>query len=171
MLPRRSQFISRMALAAVALSTIAFGGLATQAFAYDETSAASINVDKSHVILRGYDAVAYHTQGKAVKGVAEFKATHNGATYQFSSAANRDAFLATPAKFEPAYGGFCAMGVALGMKLDGDPEIFKVADGKLYVNVHADAAKVFNADLAANVAKAEANWPDIKDKTPASLKK
>lgn len=159
--------LRRAALAA--LLGVATFGLAAPSFAYNEASTSSINIDKDNLILRGYDAVAYHTQGKALKGTTEFSAMHNGATYHFASAANRDAFKANPAKYEPAYGGFCAMGVALEKKLDGDPELFKVVDGKLYLNVNADVVKVWSKDIPGNIGKAEMNWPAIKDKTPASL--
>lgn len=157
--------------AAVALTAVglALTALPTTGFAYDEASTSAVNVDRSNLILRGYDAVAYHTQNQAVKGSAEFTASHNGATYHFASAANRDAFLAAPATYEPAYGGFCAMGVALEKKLDGDPELFKVVDGRLYLNVNADVVKVWNKNIPGNIAKAETNWPEIKDKAPADI--
>lgn len=159
----------RSAFAALATLSLALAAVPNAAFAYDASSASAINVDQGNLILRGYDAVAYHTQGQAVKGKGEFTATFNGATYHFATTANRDAFKMNPAKYEPAYGGFCAMGVALEKKLDGDPELFKVVDGKLYLNVNADVVKVWNKDVQGNIAKAETNWPGIKDKTPASL--
>lgn len=103
------------------------------------------------------------------QGSAEFTAEHDGAIYHFASAANRDTFLADPAKYAPAYGGFCAMGAALNKKLDGDPAIWKIVDSGLYLNVHLDAAKRWREDVAGNISKAEENWPKIKDKTPDSL--
>ena len=116
--------------AAFALAvTLSAGTLLAQA------GSSPINVDDNGVILHGYDAVAYQTAHQPVKGSPAFTAAHDGAIYQFTSAANRDAFKAAPAKYAPAYGGYCAMGVAVGKKLDGDPAAFTVANGRLYLNV------------------------------------
>ena len=92
-----------------------------------------------------------------------------GATYYFSSAANQKAFAANPAHYAPQFGGFCAMGAALGKKLDVDPSQYVVHNDKLYLNVNADVFKMFNQDLDGNIKKADSNWPSIKDKAPYTL--
>ncbi len=144
------------------------GFSATAAFAYDQASTAAINVNAG-VILHGHDAVAYHTENRPVKGSAAFSARHDGATYHFASAANRDTFLADPARYAPAYGGFCAMGAALGKKLDVDPTQFKVVDGRLYLNLNADVFKSWSKDIPAHIGKADKNWAGIKGKAPNKL--
>jgi len=144
------------------------GFAATPAFAYDETSPAAINVDAG-VILHGHDAVAYQTEDRPVKGSAAFSTTHEGATYHFASAANRDTFLADPVRYAPAYGGFCAMGAALEKKLDIDPTQFKVVEGRLYLNVNADVFNAWEKDMPTNIKNADQNWPSIKDKAPNTL--
>ena len=89
---------------------------------------ASANVatgtDANDVILAGYDTVAYHTEGRPVKGEADITALYNGAIYRFASKGNRKLFVANPAKYAPAYGGFCAYGAALGKKFLVDGEAF-----------------------------------------------
>lgn len=145
------------------------GTAASTAHAYDTASVASINVEAGTVILHGYDPVAYFTVGQPTVGSDQFTATHGGATYRFASEANLKAFQAKPEMYVPQYGGFCAMGAALGKKLDVDPTQFKVVDGKLYLNVNADVFKKWSEDTAGNIAKANANWPAIKDKAPSSL--
>jgi len=62
--------------------------------------------------IRGHDPVAYFTEGRPVRGSAEHVAEWNGATWQFASAQNRDAFLADPEAYAPQFGGFCAWAVA-----------------------------------------------------------
>jgi len=121
------------------------------------------------VILHGYDPVAYFTVGKPTQGSATFTAKHGGATYRFASEANLKAFQAKPEMYVPQFGGFCAMGAALGKKLDVDPAQFKIVDGKLYLNVNADVFKKWAENIASNIASANANWPAIKDKAPSSL--
>ena len=153
-------------------SVLAWGVIAVTsapaAYAYDENSTASINVERG-VALKGHDPVAYFTQGKATPGSARYVATHAGATYQFASVANQQAFLANPAKYAPQYGGFCAMGAALGKKLDVDPTVFKVVDGKLYLNVNADVFQKWSEDVPGHIKTANQNWPAIADQAPSAL--
>jgi len=138
-------------------------------YAYDETSTGSINVDGQNIILRGYDPVAYFTEQKPTLGDKKFSTTFGGAVYLFASAENQKAFEANPAKFAPQFGGYCAMGAALGKKLDGDPEVWKVVDGKLYLNVSSDAMVKWSEDIPGNLEKANENWPLIKDKAAQDL--
>jgi YHS domain-containing protein len=167
--PSRVFARSAAVLAVSALvATLNFGS-ATVAEAYDVNSPASINVDAKGVILRGFDATSYSADSKPVAGSSEYSAAAGGATYLFSSAAARDAFAANPEKYEPAFGGFCVVGAALNKKLDGDPEIFRILDGKLYLFVSQEAVEVWDKDPAGTLAKANANWPGISDKTPSSL--
>lgn len=144
-------------------------GGASSALAYDITSMAEINVTSANVALQSHDPVAYFTVGKPVLGQESLSAEHEGAVYRFSSEENLAAFKADPAKYAPLHGGFCQQGAAGGRKLDGDPNIFRVADGKLAVYSYPAALKGFLKDPAGNAAKAEANWATIKDKTPKEL--
>lgn len=77
-------------------------------FAVTAHAAGENNVDSSGLALKGYDPVAYFSEKKPVQGKPEFTTQHEGATYRFASAANRDAFAAAPAKYSPQYGGYCA---------------------------------------------------------------
>lgn len=138
----------------------------TAALAFNENSPADVNVDDKGLALRGYDAVAYQTQNKAVPGSPNFTAKYGDATFQFSSAANRDQFLANPARYAPAFGGFCAMGIAMGRKLDGDPQLFRVVDNRLYLNVNPAVQTRWAQDIPGNVKNAEGNWSGLKGKTP-----
>jgi YHS domain-containing protein len=113
--------------------------------------------------------VAYFTDGQPTKGLAVFTATHDGATYWFASAAHRDAFAKEPGKYVPAFGGYCAMGVVFNKKIDVDPTLWRIVDGKLYVNVSPGAAKRWNEDVPGNIGKGNANWTQIKAKPPSAL--
>ncbi|HVE50475.1 MAG TPA: YHS domain-containing (seleno)protein [Casimicrobiaceae bacterium] len=121
--------------------------------------------EKDGVALRGYDPVAYFTQGKPVKGVAEHKADYKGSTFHFASRANRDAFTADPAKYAPQYGGFCAYGVASGYKASIDPDSFTVVNDKLYLNYNRDVQKQWSRDVPGYVVKADKNWPQTSSHT------
>lgn len=152
----------RMALTVVA---VAVGAMSVGAHA---AARVDLNQNDQGVMLHGYDPVAYFTTGAATQGSPELRADFDGATYQFASAANRDVFLTQPAKYAPAYGGFCAMGATLEKKLDGDPQVWRIVDGQLYLNVNADVQKRWSEDVPGNIDKANAIWPQIRD-VPADV--
>lgn len=152
----RIAVVARRTLGLVALTAVA----ATAAFAQNGHTAQ--NVDANGVILGGHDAVAYQTENRPVAGSAEFTATHEGAIYRFASAANRDTFRADPARYAPAYGGYCAMGVAMGKKLPVDPAAFTVSNGRLFLNVNRDVQRMFSRDVPGNDAKARGNWASVQ---------
>ncbi|MBX9927235.1 MAG: hypothetical protein K2Y05_12830 [Hyphomicrobiaceae bacterium] len=120
--------------------------------------------------VHGYDVVAYQTESKPVRGDANFAVVQSQATYRFTSKANADLFKANPAKYEPAYGGYCAFGVAVGAKFDGDPNNWKIVDGKLYLNLDNGVQQTWLKDVPGNIKKAEVNWPGIKGKLPSEIK-
>jgi hypothetical protein len=109
----------------------------------------------------GYDPVAYFTEGKPVEGKKEFTTEWNGAKWRFASAANRDLFVAEPAKYAPQYGGYCAWAVANNYTADADPEAWAVVDGKLYLNYDEKVQEKWRQDVPGNIAKADQNWPKL----------
>ena len=141
----------------------------TQAHAVVPQSTSAVDTNEAGLAMRGYDAVAYFTDGVPVKGKPDFKVEHEGATYYFASADHLQKFKADPAAYLPQYGGFCAMGAAIGRKVEGDPTVWKVVDQKLYLNFNPDVAVRWGKDIPGNVAKADGNWPDIRNKTPKEL--
>jgi len=115
--------------------------------------------------IKGYDPVAYFKDGKPVAGQAQFSADYKGASFRFASAANRDAFKATPERFAPQYGGFCAYGTAGGYKADIDPAAWSVVGGKLYLNYSKSVQTTWNKDQAGYIAKADGAWPSVRTQT------
>ncbi len=132
------------------------------AFASDNTAVNSVGV-------QGYDPVAYHTGGGPIKGNGHHIAVHQGTTYLFISEDNQKAFEANPSKYLPAFGGYCAYGVSVGKKFVGDPLVWRVVDGKLYLNLDKDIQVTWMQDIPGNIVKANENWPRIKDVHPADL--
>lgn len=138
--------------------------LSTQLWAGVDTA-----TDANDVILAGYDTVAYHTQGKAVKGQAEITAVYNDAIYRFSSVQHRDLFVSNPEKYAPAYGGYCALGAAYGKKFPVDGLAFKVLDGTLYVNKNLEIAKTWNQDISGYLKRSDKHWPAIVNQAAEDL--
>jgi YHS domain-containing protein len=139
--------------------------LAANAFA----AGADVNATSTGLALRGYDAVSYHTMGKPEQGNFQITAEYEGAVYRFANEANRDAFKADPAKYAPQFGGYCAMGAAFGKKFDGDPNVWKIVDSKLYLNLAPEIAAKWQSDTPKFIQDANANWTKIKDKPAAEL--
>ena len=115
----------------------------------------------SKVAVSGYDPVAYFTDGRPVEGSKAYTATWKGAEYRFASAANRDRFKADPARYAPQYGGYCAWAVSQGYTASADPRVWKVVNGKLYLNYNAEVGRTWSADIPGNIAKGDANWPRV----------
>jgi hypothetical protein len=112
--------------------------------------------------LRGYDSVAWHREGRPLRGQSRFAAEWDGASWHFASAAHRDAFMAAPARLAPAYGGFCAFGVARGYKVDIDPEAWHIHDGRLFLNYDRGVQRQWQRDIPGHIAAADANWPRLR---------
>ena len=118
----------------------------------------------SKAAINGYDPVAFFTDSKPVNGSPFITAEHQGATYFFASEEHKKEFTAKPDKYAPQFGGYCAFGVGLNKLFPVDINTWQVRDGKLYLNLNADILKKFNADIDANIAKADKNWPGLVDK-------
>jgi YHS domain-containing protein len=113
------------------------------------------------VAVGGYDPVAYFTEGKPVPGLKEITLEHQGVTWRFASEANRDAFRADPAKYAPQYGGYCAWAVSEGYTAKGDPNAWRIVDGKLYLNYDASVQRTWEKNITGHIAKGDANWPKL----------
>ncbi|HET7817070.1 MAG TPA: YHS domain-containing (seleno)protein [Sphingomicrobium sp.] len=145
----------------LALIAAVFALLAPLPAAAAPAEAPAVNVDKSGVAMRGYDPVAYFTQGRPVKGSAEHQHRWKGATWRFASAAARDAFAAAPERYAPQFGGYCAWAVSQHYLAPGDPNYWKIVEGKLYLNANARAKELWEADQADAIVRGHANWPAV----------
>ncbi len=114
------------------------------------------------VAISGYDPVSYFS-GKPQKGKIAY--TNAGITYRFVSAANLETFKKNPAKYEPAYGGWCAYAMgAKGEKVEVDPENYKIVNGTLnlfYKNFFSNTLDDWNKDETKLKKQADANWPKL----------
>jgi YHS domain-containing protein len=123
-----------------------------------------VNTDASGLALQGYDAVGFFTEGKPLLGIATFTSTHEGATYRFATAEHKARFDENPARYAPAYGGYCAYGVARNGLAPVEISTWQIVDGRLLLNKNASIRKAFDADVARHVRDAESNWPRLVEK-------
>ena len=126
------------------------------------------NISTSLVGVQGYDLVSYHQDGPT-RGTGTNVSTHGGVTYLFSSKENLATFEANPEKYIPAYGGYCAYGVAVGKKFVADPTVWKVVDGTLYLNLDQKVSAIWQKDIPGNIKTADTTWPTIEGKAPSEL--
>ena len=119
--------------------------------------------------VHGYDVVAYFAKGEPTVGTAKYSTVYKDATYRFSSEANLDAFEDAPEKYLPQYGGYCAYGVAVGAKFDGDPHLWRIVDGRLYLNLNEDVQRTWEKDIPAYIKQADRNWTRIASTAPEAL--
>ena len=140
----------------------------TAAFAFAGNALAA---DYSHSTpaVQGYDVVSYQTGKRPVRGNGHFVAAHDGATYIFASQENLETFKQDPERYVPAYNGYCAFGVSVGKKFVGDPEVYRVVDNRLYLNLDARIQDDWLKDVPGRIKAADAKWSKIKNADPASL--
>ena len=133
-------------------------------------------VDSNHIAIKGYDTVAYFTDGKAVKGSGQFEYVYDDARWRFSSAAHREMFVADPDRYMPRYGTYCAACVAtkecaaVFPDHPGDPESWTIVDGKLYMFGCRQCKKTIDhwrANSAENIRQANAHWTAIQQRYAA----
>jgi YHS domain-containing protein len=110
------------------------------------------------VALGGYCPVAYAAMGKAVKGDPKFASEYEGTTYYLANGKAKKMFDKAPQDYVVAYDGWCATGMAHGMKVESDPTVFVVRDGKTYLFSNEEAEAMFTKDAAGVIAKADENW-------------
>ncbi len=112
--------------------------------------------------LKGYDPVAYFTDGKPVPGAEAYEFSWDGQRYRFANAQHRDLFRQNPDKYAPQFGGACTMNLAAGRKREADPNNWIISDGKLYVFAGAAGPGNFAKDPRGNAARAAENWQHLK---------
>lgn len=136
-------------------------------------------IDGTGFAVSGYDVVAYRSlasnavgtqQTSGVPGLASITADYNDATFAFSTKANRDAFLENPEHYAPQYDGHCAYGVSKGGKVPGNPNLWRIVDDKLFLNITKNVVTFWEEDIPGNISLANGNWSGIED-SAASVSK
>ncbi len=141
------------------LAVLALSGLTYPVFAAD----ASIFSTKNGAI-RGADPVAYFSLepgAKAILGTDEFTDEWSGAIWKFSSAENRDLFIANPETYAPKYGGYCAFAVSHNFTKTSKPDLWEIVNGSLYLNYNRTAYKKWVRDKSDSIVRADQNWPNV----------
>jgi hypothetical protein len=143
--PNSTDWILRTFLFALLLLT-GFGGIAAG------------ESPVGNVAIKGYDTVAFFKDGKALKGNESFSFQWHNMTWHFLTSENRDLFATSPENYAPRYDGYCAWAMTEARKAQTDPEVWKIVDGKLYLNCSTTAYEKWIKNIPANIKKADENW-------------
>ncbi len=116
---------------------------------------------KNGYALGGTDVVGYFTDSAPIQGSPDFAVDHGGATWLFASAASRDAFVADPERYLPAYGGYCAWAVSRNYTAPTIPEAWTIHNDRLYLNATLRTRRRWLREVDENIARADQNWPGV----------
>jgi len=113
------------------------------------------------IAIRGYDTVAYFTDGKPRKGSDDFTTDWMGATWKFASQEHLDLFAAEPEKYAPQYGGYCAYGVAVDDLVRIEPDQWSIVDEKLYLNYDKKVQRNWEKDIGGYIKTANEKFEGL----------
>lgn len=134
------------------------------AFASSASAEPSANTLGHKVAVAGYDAVSYFPEGGGApkRGLIGNAFEFQGMTFRFASKDNLAKFQKNPAKYAPAYNGWCAWALAaLDKEVDIDPTSFVIRNGKLllfYKDPELDTRAMWQKEPESLYPKAESNW-------------
>jgi YHS domain-containing protein len=143
-----------------------FIGIAVGLAACSKTEGVAKVNAKDGLALRGYDAVAYFAIENAVAGNPKFEYAWNGAKWIFANAENLEKFKQNPESYAPQFGGYCSYAVSHGYTADGDPQAWKIVDGKLYLNYNQEAKKAWEKEQEKFIKDGQKNWSEFQVKKP-----
>ncbi|MBT3143543.1 hypothetical protein DS909_10390 [Phaeobacter gallaeciensis] len=136
--------------------------LASPVFAADEYNVSNgFSLNGNPLGMHGVDPVSMFQDGAPAVGDAKYTSSHDGVDYYFSTAEAQQGFDADPENYLPQFGGFCAFGVFVGKKLDGDVRYADIVDGKLYLFVNAAIFQKYQEDKTSVIEGANAKWAEI----------
>lgn len=123
--------------------------------------------ESGNVAAHGHDVVAYFTAGEPVPGSTEHSLQWRGAEWHFASEKHLAMFRDNPEKYAPAYGGYCAFGVARGKALASSPQHWSIHDGRLFFNLDAEIHSNWSKAQEKLIAAADEHWPELVEQAAA----
>ena len=112
--------------------------------------------------VSGYDTVAFFTQGKPVKGSPKYAHEWKGVMWLFATEKHLNMFRDAPERYAPQYGGYCAWAIAVkGDRAPGDPNFWRVVNGRLYLNYDRSVQDKWQADIPGFIKQGDINWQNM----------
>lgn len=120
-----------------------------------------ISTNRAGLAIQGYDTSAYWLKGTPQLGLQSHAVTWQGTPWHFATQTDADAFAANPARYAPKFGGFCTRAMSLKKVVDGDPEVWRIFEERLYLFARPVGGTYFDKGPAAMIAKAQAHWDKL----------
>jgi hypothetical protein len=158
---KRKQYC--FSLAAVA-ALLAYAGLAFLMAPGPAASAGERIVVDWHtgLAIDGYDPVAFFTDGKPLQGSSNLELRKGDVVWRFINVGNRAAFAAAPDVYMPQYGGYDPIGVARGLAVAGNPNVWLIQGQRLFLFYDSARRQKFASDPNRVMASADRKWPDVQ---------
>jgi hypothetical protein len=153
--------VTRESRTTVFTISVAAGALTLFALVLTAAPVDRRNAGRERLAVKGYDVVAYFTEGAPRRGDGRFEVDWDGARWRFASADNRDRFQREPERYAPQYGGYCAYAVSRNYTADADPDAWHIENGRLYLNYSLRVRRLWREDVPGNIAKGDRNWPGL----------
>lgn len=145
--------------------------LATAIVSYAGDGRAAPGVWRDHATgfaIAGYDPVAYHTQGKPVRGSDGVEHRWGGAVWRFVNSGNRDAFIKHPQVYAPRFAGYDPAALARGLTVEGSPAVWAIHEGRVFLFHDIRSLRNWRGNPGELTGLAEANWPKLGRNLPGA---
>ena len=119
------------------------------------------SLSKSGHALDGYDTTAYFSAGAATDGTDATIVNWKGAKWRFANEEDAALFQANPEAYAPQFGGYCTRAMSLKKEVPGDPEVWRIHNGKLYVFFAPRGGKFFDKGPDDMIALAQVYWDTL----------
>ena len=125
----------------------------------ERSFSAFLDANGTELAIQGYDPVAYHAEGKCLKGYPNLYFRYRGMNWHFCNSRNKDLFLNSPSSYVPAYLGYCAYCMSRNShKKHSNPRVWVIEGNKLYLFANGGYKKKWQKDRKHHIETADKNW-------------
>lgn len=110
----------------------------------------------------GYDVVSYWSEEGPVLGNGQYEVQLKHVTWRFRNQGNCEEFLKYPDVYAPQFSGYGAYAISEGNSPQGNPQIWAIADKKLYFFFSRRSKIKWQLARHKYIKKALVNWPALK---------
>jgi hypothetical protein len=112
--------------------------------------------------IDGYDPVAFFTDSKPMLGSPDLELRKGDVIWRFTNVGNRAAFVAAPDVYMPQYGGYDPVGLARGLAVAGNPNVWTITGQRLFLFYDSARRQKFAVDPSRVIASADRKWPEVQ---------
>jgi len=117
---------------------------------------------RTGLAIHGFDPVAYFTDANPQVGREELELAFGGVVWRFRNPGNLTAFARDPGVYMPQFGGYDPILLAQGVATPGHPQLWVVADNRLFLFHSEGGRAAFVANPFRATAAAQSSWPAVE---------